>query len=264
MTTPNTGDPNGAIPPQTNAPVNSQGNQSSQQQGQAGTSGQDGKTVPITALHEARGKYQEERTRNQELEGQLNQLKTMVEQLRSGYQQSGYQQPQGYQQTYGQQQQPQNHIMQQFQQAYDVDPAQATAWLVGQTMQHVVQQMDQVNVGVETAINNLRQQNPDFGNYERDVRGYLQQLPLAQRSNPHVVQSAYMYVKGQNIDKILEQKQQEWLQKIQNGEQVQGFPQGGNFNAPPRTDQNGLTQQELATAQVMGLTPEDYAKYKRM
>ena len=89
------------------------------------------------------------------------------------------------------------------------------------------------------------------------VRQYIRALPLDQRSKPGVVDLAYYVVKGQNSGNAVEAAKAEMLRKIQAGEQVQGL-QPGTRPAAPLPKGNVMTPEQVAVAEQMGLTPEEY------
>jgi hypothetical protein len=192
-------------------------------------------TVPITALHE-------ERTKRQTLEQEVQQLRDMVTQR-------GYQQPQ-------QPQQPQqNQMQQEIEQLWDTDPRKA----VQAEIMVAMNWRDSVEANLSAQASELAGKYSDFNTYRNQAETYVRSLPLDQRSDPRVMEVAYLVVRGQNVDTIIEQQKNDLYQKFQSGEFVGTAPQPGTFTAPPTTGTVQLTQDQLNAATAMGLSPEDYA-----
>lgn len=257
MTTPNgNGTPQGTAT--SSQDVNKQGG--GQQPNQAGASGgQDenkGQTVPLAAL-------QEERTKRQELAEQVSQLTDTIKQLQTaGQPQQQYDvfgNPVGQSSPYQQQMNQQ----QQLAALWEQNPAAAAQY----QFQMMQQAQDSVNQNLEGQYNQLRHKDPEFTRYEGQVRNYINSLSFQQRNNPQIVQGSYHYVRGMNI----QQERDNWLKEVQEklarGEQVQGFQPAGTGGTPPaghqQQSQHGLTPDMQKAAAAMGLTEEEYAKFRR-
>jgi len=230
--------------------------QAASQQAQAGQ--QQGQMVPLTAL-------QEERAKAKELRDQVQNLTQLVQEVQSRM---------GQQQVYGQPpmqippaqnyypaqsfQQPQQNLMQQAAQLWEQDPMQATAWMIENGIQHYD--------GMQRAVDGQKAQAmgkyKDYPTYATEIDNYVRALPPAQRTQPGIVDMAYYLVKGQKVEALTQQAQQEVLSKIQKGEQVQGLQGTYTPSAQATSDDEPLSQQEQAAAMVMGVKPEDYKKHK--
>ena len=260
MTTPNTGDKSvntgnapaaqgqgaqGATP----APENKGA------QGQGQPANQDSKTVPITALHE-------ERDKRQSLQTELDQLKKVVESYTNHQPQYQQQQQYGYQpaqqQQYYQQPQPQVNTQQQLEELWERDPVKAFRT----EMSAALQWRDWVETKTDSQIDGAKARYSDFDKYETQVRRYIRQLPLEQRAGDAIVDAAYYIVKGQNADNIVKAHEQELLEKIRRGEQVQGFQQGGS-GSPAPADGDKYSEQEIKAAEAMGIPITEYVKFRK-
>lgn len=192
-------------------------------------------TVPITALHE-------ERTKRQTLETEVQQLRDMVTQR-------------GYQQQAQQESQP-NPMQKEIEALWDTDPRKA----VQAEIMVAMNWRDSVEAGLSNQANELSGKYTDFNTYRSQAETYVRSLPLDQRSDPRVMEVAYLVVRGQNVDQIMETQKNELYKQFQSGEFVgTGAPAAGTFTAPPATGTTPLTQDQLTAATAMGMTPEDYA-----
>lgn len=197
------------------------------------------KQVPITALHE-------ERTKRQDLEAEIAQLKQNV----AGIQQ----QPQQQQQ---QQQIDPNEVRKQIDELWDSDPKKA----VQAEIMVALDWRDRVDASMDNEADGLSQKYADFGNYRTQAQQYIRSLPLEQRARPGVMELAYFIVRGQNVDTLIEQQKNDLYQKFQAGEiagQTVSVPPG-SYVPPPPTGQVVLTEDQLKVASMMNLTPEAYA-----
>ena len=190
-------------------------------------------TVPLSALHE-------ERTKRQNLEAELAQLRDMVQQR----------QPQ---QQY-QQQQPQNQMQLEIEKLWDTDPRKA----VQAEIMVAMNWRDQIEANLSSQAHSLSQKYTDFNTYRPQAEQYVRSLPLDQRSDPRVMEVAYLVVRGQNVDTIIEQQKNELYEKFRSGEFVSPQPPG-TYTAPPTQGGPQLTQDQINAAAAMGLTPEQYA-----
>lgn len=191
-------------------------------------------TVPITALHE-------ERTKRQTLETEVQQLRDMVQQR-------------GYQQQAQQEAQP-NQMQKEIEQLWDTDPRKA----VQAEIMVAMNWRDSVEANLSAQATDLSGKYTDFNTYRSQAETYVRSLPLDQRSDPRVMEVAYLVVRGQNVDQIMETQKNELYQKFQSGEFAGTTPAPGTFTAPVATGTVQLSQDQMNAATAMGLTPEAYA-----
>jgi hypothetical protein len=208
------------------------------------------KTVPLAALHE-------ERSKRQALADELEQLKTLVSQQQYSYQQPQptYQQPtqQFYQQP---QPAPADVARQQIEQLWANDPLQAVQYQV----QMALANYDRINSSTEQAINSARNRYPDFNKFEAEVRGFINAVPLQDKARQGIVDAAYYMVKGKNADNLTFQAAQQASSRVAQGVAASGIPGGGAgvVQTGPQ-----LSQDEMKVAAVMGMSAEEYQKFKR-
>ena len=207
------------------------------------------KTVPLQAL-------KEERDKRQALQSEVENLKVFTQQLQQHVQQAP-QAPQqyGYQpQQYAAQPQPQNHPLDQL---WESSPKRA----VQAEIMAAMSWYDKVNAGVDQQENQTAQKFTDFSQYREPIRAYLRTIPMQQRTVPGVVEAAYYFVKGQNVDKLVQAGQADVLEKIRRGEAVQGFETGAPIT--PQVPVNQPNEEQKRVASAMGLSVEDYMKNVR-
>lgn len=197
--------------------------------------------VPVSAMHE-------ERTKRQELERELAQLRST-------------QQPAPQQQQLPQQVVPMAQgapTQEQMDHLWATDPRRA----VNVQMEMYGDYRDRVDGSVNYNADQIAQRNPDFNNYRSMVLGYVRTLPLNQRANPGIIEAAYHMIRGQNVDQLLQAQQAEILAKYQRGEftaQMLQQPVGG-YSAPIVTPGNvQLSADQMKVAEMMGLDPQAYA-----
>lgn len=198
--------------------------------------------IPIAAMHE-------ERTKRQELERELAQLRQT-------------QQPQGQPQMPQQPQQVPMPAGQPTQEQIDYlwqnDPRRA----VQVQMEMYSDYRDRVDGSVNYNADQIAARNPDFNNYRSMVLGYVRTLPLNQRANPGIIEAAYHMIRGQNVDQLIAAREAEILAKYQRGEytaQMLQQPTGG-YSAPIVTPgQVQLSADQIKVAEMMGLDPQAYA-----
>lgn len=200
--------------------------------------------VPISALHE-------ERTKRQGLEKENEQLREAVQV--KAYEQQNYQaqpaapvQPQEPQQT-----------TEQVNQMWEDNPRQAVRAEIYQAMQW----RDSIDSGISRQSAMLQNKFTDYNDHRQNAETYVRSLPMEQRANPNVMETAYFIVRGQNQDKALEkQKNELYAQYQQGGTPAQvATPAAGAYSAPPATPGVQLTVEQLSAASMMGMSPEDYA-----
>lgn len=259
-------DPNtGVVTPQaTPAPAQAPGQGAATpppaQGGATGTPPAQGvKQVPLPALQEEREKRQAAEAQYKELQAEVENLKSMMNQYP---QQQQYQQP--YQQPYQPfQQQPAYHpypqppvnVKEQIDELWNQDIRKGFQ----AEMMAMYQYRDWVDNKVDAEFDGLRSRAEDFSKYEGKVRQYVRSLPYDARSQQNIVQAAYLMVKGQDADNIIKQREAEFLKKYQGAQGAVGL--GGTFGAPQQAEgSQTLTQEERVAAQAMGMTEEDYLK----
>lgn len=196
--------------------------------------------VPLSAL-------QEERTKRQELQGVVEQLKATVDRL---------QQPQPVQQQVQQQQPaPYGYTPEQIEKLWEEDPKQA----VRAELFMGFNWYDQLNSQLDTQADALQSKYPDFANYRTAAISQIRSLPLNQR-DPSRLEQAYFYVRGTQFDTIMRQKEAELMQRFQAPAGFQ-VPSAGTFGPGAGHPAGGveLTAEQVNVAAAMGLTPEAYA-----
>lgn len=81
------------------------------------------------------------------------------------------------------------------------------------------------------------------------------------RSQPNIVEAAYLMVKGQDTDNIIKAREAEMAKKYQGQYNAQGI--GGAYGpATPPAGSQTLTNEERIAANAMGMTDADYLKYR--
>ena len=190
--------------------------------------------VPISALHE-------ERTKRQALEAEIATLKTQSPAAAPVQPQA---QPQ------------QDALRKEIDQLWDSDPKKA----VQAEIMVAMNWRDQVDSNMDVEADALATKYTDFSQYRLAAQGYVRSLPLDQRSKPGIMVLAYMVVRGQNVDTIMEQQKNDLIQKYQSGElaaSLAAAPAGTVTPAPTTGIQ--LNEDQLRAANMMGISPEDYA-----
>ena len=203
------------------------------------------KTVPLAALHE-------ERTKRQELQAEMEILKQIAGD-NVLFDINGKPVPQQQQPQHQNTQQTHNPAAEELDKLWDDDPRKAVQVEIMAAMSY----RDQQEANVDSQISDASTKYDDFSQFDNTVRQYIRALPLEQRAKKGVVDLAYYVVKGQNTGNAVEAAKAEMLRKIQAGEQVQGL-QPGTRPAAPVTPGNELNPEQLAVADAMGLTAEEY------
>ena len=202
-----------------------------------------GTTVPLHELERERG-------RRQELEAQLEGLRR--------------QQPQQQQML------PQQAIQQhtpiaavdpkvELDKLWDTDPRKA----VQVEIMYAMDWRDRQEANLNQQADFLTNKYQDFGNYRSTALSYVRSLPAHQRGAPGILEASYFMVRGQAVDSIVQQRENEWMQKYQRGEitaQSLQQPQG-SYSAPTPIASTELTPQQLVAAQRMHVDPAEYAKH---
>jgi hypothetical protein len=212
---------------------------------------QGAKQVPITALHEERDKRQAAEQQSATLLAEIENLKGILAQQQ---QQPPIQPPaQPFQPAV-----PQEDMRAKLDKMWEDDPRQAF-----QTeMMIAFQWRDWVDTNVEYQFDATRSKYVDFKDYEPSVRKYIRALPMEERAKPNIAEAAYYMVRGQKVDDIIKSREQMLLEKIRKGESIQGFT-AGTYGTPPPASGPTVTEQEKAVASAMGMTVEDYLKWKK-
>ena len=124
-----------------------------------------------------------------------------------------------------------------------------------------MQYRDWVDTKVDQEFESSRMRHKeDFNTYEPKVRGYIRSLPIDAKSQPNIVEAAYLMVKGQDTDNIVKAREAALIQKYQGGQAAAAMT--GTFSQPGQGSGPGLTAEEYAIAQAMRMSPEEYLKYR--
>lgn len=234
--------------------------------GAPGTGGTpDGKTVPITALHE-------ERDKRQALQAQLNNMNAAlaskgieVEFDASGNVVVKNPDPDPAPAGTGT---PLNNGMtrEQLEAMWETDPkaAMRAELMTGLTW------LDGVNMQLRLVEAEFAKKHPDYAQHQTEILKYLAKVSPAQRADPSIIQVAYNAVRGSssNLDALIEAKVQEKLALMGKGNSAHaaaGIPFGGSSGSGSGAagDVGKLTTDQIAVAAAMGMSPEEYAKYVR-
>jgi tellurite resistance protein len=248
-------EPNPAVPGQAQTPpagVNPQEPNAGvplDRQGQPpapGASGDD-KTVPLAAL-------QEEREKRQALQSELEQVRQQVSQIQqtNGGTTYGAPQaaPQAPQSTYEQQRA-------QIDELWEKDPREAVKAEINQSLSYY----DTVNAQIEAQANQLAGKYNDFNHYRTTAMNYIRTLPYDQRAQNGIVELAYMVARGQNVDTLLQTREQELMDKFKTGQLAGSLHQPAGAGSLPvtSTGEVSLTPDQINAANAMGLSHADYA-----
>jgi len=195
----------------------------------------DPQTVPVGALLE-------ERNKRQALEAEMALLRQPP------------QQPQYPQQP---QQQP-NVRAEEIEKLWDTDPRKA----VQAEMMMAMEWFDRTNNSIDQQADTLAGKYTDFSQWRSQASRYVRALPLQQRAQPGVLEMAYFIVRGQNVDGMLKQQNEDMIKKFQTGELAgQVSTPAGMVSAPASTPGVALTDDQRNAAAAMGVSEEEYAKY---
>jgi len=210
---------------------------------------QEGTQVPITALHE-------EREKRQQLQAQLEAMKKVMSN-NVLFDMNGnpvmQQQPQ---------QQPQQQAYQQeLEKLWESDPRKAVQAEIYAAMSW----RDRVDADVESQASEVSGKYPDFNPLRPEIMNYIRTMPLEQRNRPGIIEAAYYFIRGQKVDNIIAQKQQEleaeYLRKFQAGELAAMLPPGSVSTPPSPSGAVTLTQDQKNAAAAMRIPEADYAKW---
>jgi len=185
----------------------------------------------------------EERTKRQQLEAEVAQLRQLT-------------QPQQYQQPV-QQQQPAFDPRAELEKLWDSDPRKA----VQAEIMFAMDWRDQVDAQLNIQADNLAMKYPDFNNFRSAALGYVRSLPVHQRGANGILDAAYFMVKGQNYDLMLQRKEEELIEKYRRGEitAAQLVQPSGTFSHPASSEPVQLTPDQIRVAEAMGLSMDGYA-----
>lgn len=195
--------------------------------------------VPISALHDERNKRQE--------------LAQEVERLRNQVNQTQQQQHLPQQQSVAQ-----VDPKVELDKLWDTDPRKA----VQVEILYAMDWRDRVDASLNQQADTMAQKYPDFNNYRSATLSYIRSLPAHTRGQPGILEGAYYMVRGQNVDQLLQARENELLEKYRRGEITAAQLQApaGSFSAPViQTGSVQLTEDQLKVANMMGLKPEEYA-----
>jgi tellurite resistance protein len=205
--------------------------------------------VPLKAL-------QEEREKRQQLQQELEQVKQLVQ----GTQQPNAGQVYGTPQASPQAPQATNDVQaKELERLWETDPRQAVRAEIDQSLSYY----DTVNAQIESQANFLQTKYPDFNSYRTTAMNYIRTLPYNQRAQNGIVELAYMVARGQNVDTILQTKEQELMEKFKTGQLAGSLHQPAGAGSAPMTPTGEvtLTPEQQTAAQAMGLSDQDYAAH---
>lgn len=206
--------------------------------------------VPYAAMKEERTARQVAQQENALLKAQLAQIKL---QAGGAVQYDQFGNPVNTQQ----QSQPQAQQMQKkLDELWETDPRKAM-----QTENMMMMNWyDNINTQVDLQEEAVSKESPDFNNYRAEVRKYIRQLPLQDRSKPGIVKLAYFAVRGQNVDTIVAQREQAILNRIKAGQAATGLGASGTVPASTLPSNIKLSEDQVKAANAMGVSLEDYVK----
>jgi len=208
---------------------------------------EEGKTVPISALHE-------EREKRQQLQAELEALRKVAGQ-NVLFDINGN--PVQVQQ---QQQQPVQDYRQEIEKAWETDPKKAVQMEIYTAMAW----RDQQEAAIDAQEASVAGKYPDYNTYRPEVRQYLRSVPLEQRARPGVVEMAYYVVRGQKVDNIIaktrEQMEADYRARMGAGELGQGLPVGAMGQQPIVPGSVTLTPDQKNACLALGISEADYIK----
>ena len=211
------------------------------------------KQVPIAVMHEERDKRQAAEAANAELRAELEALRSNQQQFHPQPQfQQPYQQPQGPYPT------PPPNVREQIDALWQEDVRKG----MQAEMLAMMNYRDWVDTKIDNEFDATRGRHAaDFSNYEPKIRSYIRSLPIDAKGQPNIVEAAYLMVKGQDTDNIIKARDAEMAKKYQGQFSAQGM--NGAFGpAQPASGSPVLTPEERGAAHAMGLSDEDYLKYR--
>jgi hypothetical protein len=202
------------------------------------------KTVPIAALHE-------ERDRRQSLQAELELMKQIAgDQVLFDANGQPVARPQP---TPAPVDPALPNVAAEMEQLWEDNPRKAVKMEIMSAMSW----RDNMDSKVDTQELEASGKYKDYTQYRDTIRQYIRALPLDQRAKPGVIDLAYYVVKGQASGNIYESAQQEIINKIKAGEQVQGLTPGTQA-APAPVSGVKATPDQAKAAEMMGMTTDDY------
>jgi len=100
-------------------------------------------------------------------------------------------------------------------------------------------------------LKNDKERYPDFNNLDKDIRGYLEKMPVEVQANPVAIDWAYKMSRYPVLEKIArESKVREGLHS-----------ETGGSTPPKPTQRKELDTEEKAVAARFGMTEEEYIKF---
>ena len=192
-------------------------------------------TVPIATLLEERGK-------RQALEAELSALRNQTQAPQPPIQQ-------------------QPNVNQELERLWETDPRRA----VQAELMMAINWYDQTNAQLDFQADQLTTKYADFNNWRTQAMRYVRGLPTQQRAQPGVLEMAYYIVRGQNVDDILKQQNDDLMRRFQSGELAASVsPQGGMSPSQPAQRGIQLTAEQMRAADAMGVPHEEYVKYVKI
>lgn len=238
MPDPNTG---AAAPAQAaenmNADASAQANQQAAEGQQSAGQQQPAQTVDLRALHEAR----------EQIKGLREELQT----YKAAHQVTQYAQPVQQQQAF-------QDVGAQLEKMWEEDPRKAMQAEITMALQWY----DSSNAEVDQQEEVASKRYADFDKYRGQIRKYLRSVPVSERIKPGMVESAFHFVKGMDVDNIIKAREEELLAKYRAGEMASGVTTAGASGTSAGTGVK-YTVDELKAAQAMNMPIEQYLKYKR-
>jgi len=96
-----------------------------------------------------------------------------------------------------------------------------------------------------------KERYPDFNNFDKDIRGYLDKMPLEVRANPVAIDWAYKMSRYPVLEKM-----------VKEGKVREGLHSETGGSTPPRAPQKReLDSEEKAVAARFGMTEDEYVKF---
>jgi hypothetical protein len=157
--------------------------------------------------------------------------------------------------------QPTNQFQEQMDKLWESDPRRA----VQAEIMTAINWFDGVQASVDAQEHVLQTKYNDYNNYRTEVRNYVRSLPIEQRMKEGIAELAYYAVKGQHLPTDQAAQRQLWeaefLEKVRRGE-VTSIPAGA-ISTPSIVPQTQATDEERKVADAMGMSVDEYLKYKR-
>jgi len=210
------------------------------------------KTVPYGALHE-------ERERRKSSDARYEQIKALYGDKIKFDEYGNVLPPEQVPIQPGTNVQSPSDVQKQIEEMWEKDPKQA----VRAEIAMAINWFDQTSAQMDLQRDAARTKYPDFNKWESEVNSYLRRLPLNQRVQQGIMDLAYKYVKGDKIDQILQAERAELARKYAAGEMAQGLGSAGTAATVNQPGGVTISDQERAVATAMGMTAEEYVKYRK-